>query len=73
VNFNAFLQQSKTLNAAAAVLDGDICNGNDYDYEELKRNLPDTSELRYFMIAGNHDLFFDGWKYFYEEFGTSTY
>jgi predicted phosphodiesterase len=73
VNFNTFLQQSKTMNAVATVLNGDICNGNDYDYEKLSRNLPDTADLKYFMLAGNHDLFFGGWQYFYKEFGSSTY
>ena len=24
-------------------------------------------------MAGNHDLFYDGWKEFYSRFGSSTY
>ncbi len=27
----------------------------------------------YFPIVGNHDLYFDGWKHFRSNFGTSSY
>ena len=33
----------------------------------------DSVEKPVFLITGNHDLFFDGWKTFYEFFGSSTY
>ena len=51
---------------------GDIVTGQKYDYDSLRNHLP-TDSTRYFMVAGNHDLFFDGWKTFYEYFGSSTY
>ena len=57
----------------AAVPNGDICNGHDYDYENLQAALPDTADLKYFMLAGNHELYFGGWEHFSKAFGSSTY
>lgn len=72
-NLTRFFMLSQNSGVVAAVLNGDISNGNDYDYENLKAILPDTSLLKYFMIAGNHELYFDGWKHFSKAFGSSTY
>ena len=72
-NFDAFIANSKAINAKAMVLNGDMCNGNDYDYNLLEKHLPLWSEQKYFLVVGNHELYFDGWKYFFEKFGSSTY
>ncbi len=56
----------------ALVLAGDIVTGQREDYEVF-RTLKDSVEKPVFLITGNHDLFFDGWKTFYEFFGSSTY
>ena len=72
-NLTKFFTLSKSAGVLAAVLNGDICNGNDYDYENLQAALPDTADLKYFMLAGNHELYFGGWEHFSKAFGSSTY
>jgi UDP-2,3-diacylglucosamine pyrophosphatase LpxH len=72
-NFDKFLLKSKQINAEAVVLNGDICNGNDYDYDLLEQHLPAFSQQKYFMLVGNHELYFDGWEHYFEKFGSSTY
>jgi len=39
----------------------------------LKSEFPDFNLVHYFLLVGNHDLYFDGWKIFYNYFGSSTY
>jgi len=72
-NFNKAIEQIKVLNPIALVLNGDICNGNAEDYETLEQHLPEKADLMYFMLAGNHELYFGGWKEYYKRFGSSTY
>jgi len=72
-NFDKFMTDSKSMNVAAVVLNGDISNGSTADYQTLQQHLPDTNQLKYFSLVGNHDLFFDGWEKFYQIFGSSTY
>ena len=71
--FDKAIEQIKATNALAIILNGDICNGNDEDYDTLENHLPSKSELNYFLIAGNHELYFGGWQEFYKRFGSSTY
>lgn len=56
----------------AMVLVGDLVSGKREDYEVFK-SLTDSVEKPLFLMAGNHDLYFDGWKSYYEFFGSSTY
>jgi len=72
-NFDKAIEQIKVLNPIALVLDGDICNGNGYDYDSLDQHLPEKADLMYFMLAGNHELYFGGWKEYYKRFGSSSY
>ena len=72
-NFDAFIDSSITSNAAAAVLVGDITNGNESDYDMLYQHLPNPAPLAIFPIVGNHDLYFNGWEKFWTLFGTSTF
>ncbi len=72
-NFDAFLSQAKNMKTAAVVLDGDICSGNAVDYDMLEQHLLSPDSLKTFFVAGNHDLYFGGWKEFYSRFGSSTY
>lgn len=55
------------------VLNGDLVSGKKADYDTFRSLLPDYDEIPYFLILGNHDLYFDGWKFFYEYFGSSVY
>jgi len=73
VNFKKFLIQASKPENTAFVIVGDIVIGHKEDYLILKNNLPDFNQVHYFLIAGNHDLYFDGWKTFFADFGSSTY
>jgi len=72
-NFNIMLNEAKKPENLAFVMVGDIVTGKKEDYLAFKNELPDFGEVPYFLMVGNHDLYFDGWKIFYEYFGSSTY
>lgn len=72
-NFNFFLRDAINNNAIAAVMAGDLTTGHADDYVTFCNLLPEKSVLPTFPIAGNHDIYFDGWKQFYSLFGSSTY
>lgn len=72
-NFDFFINEAIRTNASAAIMNGDITNGHVEDYQNLQQHLPAQDSLITFQIAGNHDLYFDGWKTFYSLFGSSTY
>lgn len=72
-NLVKFFQKALDENAAAVVMVGDITTGHKEDYDILSDHLPGKDSLLYFALAGNHDIYFDGWKSFYSLFGSSTY
>lgn len=72
-NFDIFINEAIKNKAAAAVMNGDITNGHVEDFHTLQKHLPGQDSLISFQVAGNHDLYFDGWKTFYSLFGSSTY
>lgn len=72
-NFDRAIEQIKTTNMLAIVLNGDICNGNKEDYEVLEQHLPKKADLMYFILAGNHELYFGGWTEYSRRFGSSSY
>ncbi|MGM0464400.1 MAG: metallophosphoesterase family protein [Bacteroidota bacterium] len=72
-NLDRFFDEATAAGAVAAVMAGDITDGHPEDYNLFSRHLPAVDSLNYFMITGNHDLYFDGWKQFYSLFGSSTY
>lgn len=73
VNYNRFLKDALSTEVAAMVLGGDIVSGKKEDYELLKRILPVESMKPAFLLTGNHELYFDGWKHFSRLFGSSVY
>jgi len=72
-NLDYVLNTAKTTKASAVVMAGDLTSGYSTDYSAFQQHLPDQDSLPTFQIAGNHDLFFDGWKEFQTRFGSSTY
>ena len=72
-NMDLLIEKAKTALVSAVVMDGDLTTGNADDYTEFEKHLPDKNFLNYFLIAGNHDLFSNGWPQFYNRFGSSTY
>jgi hypothetical protein len=72
-NLNTFLNTAKNTNAAAIVAVGDLTTGNASDYDRFQEIMPSQDSLSSFLMVGNHDLWFNGWKQFYSRFGSSTY
>ena len=73
VNLDTFVNRSRALNASAMVMAGDMVSGHEEDYELFQQHMPPQDSLPWFVIAGNHELYFDGWEQFYSRFGSSTY
>ena len=72
-NLSYFFRDAISNNAVAAVMAGDLTTGHSADYNIFYDALPDRGVLPTFPIAGNHDIYFDGWNLFHSLFGTSTY
>lgn len=72
-NFDVFLNKAIANNIAATILVGDIVTGHKHDYDTLRQHLKKAAPVPCFPMAGNHDLYFKGWQYFYSYFGSSTY
>lgn len=73
VNLVKFVSLGFESDALALVLNGDMVSGKQKDYLKLQRLLPSFESLPNFMLVGNHELYFDGWRYYYEMFGSSMY
>lgn len=72
-NLDHFFNVAKALKPAAVFFDGDLTDGRSDQYDEFQRHLPVPDSLLTFLIAGNHDVYFNGWKEFYSKFGSSSY
>lgn len=72
-NYIRFLDRGREEDISALVFVGDISTGREKDQEIFKDHLPDPEAKLSFVMVGNHELYFDGWKYFYRLFGASTY
>ncbi len=72
VNTSKLFDSLENTDNLALILAGDIVTGKKEDYEVFKA-MKDSIVKPLFLITGNHDLYFDGWKTFYEFFGSSTY
>jgi len=72
-NLDLFFKAAKLTKPAAVILDGDLTNGRSNHYDVFEKHLPVQDSLSLFFVAGNHDVYFNGWKEFYSRFGTSTY
>lgn len=73
INLKSFFIIERTTNAIAVVMDGDLTTGHVDDYDKFEQCLPDHDLLPLFLIAGNHDIYFNGWEEYFERFGSSTY
>jgi len=73
INFEKLLSISKAPETSSLFIVGDITTGRKEDYDIIKQILDETDSVSYFLITGNHDLYFDGWKTFFSYFGSSTY
>ena len=73
VNLDRFLKIARTEKPAAIIIDGDLTGGRTEDYVEFENHFPKDNSLKSFYVAGNHDLWYNGWEEFYSRFGSSSY
>ena len=73
LNLAHFLKQGDNDGVKALVLVGDIVTGKEKDYMVLEDLLASHNSKPVFMLTGNHELYFDGWKHFNRLFGSSVY
>ena len=72
-SYMSFLSQGTQPEITAMVFVGDIVSGKEKDYETFNRLLPADDIKPSFVLVGNHELYFDGWKHFSRLFGSSVY
>lgn len=72
-NLDTMLARAIASNIQAVVMVGDLTTGHAKDYAVFEQHLPNQDSLPSFLIPGNHDLYFDGWREFYSRFGSSAY
>jgi 3',5'-cyclic AMP phosphodiesterase CpdA len=72
-NLDRFCDLAKARKATVVVMVGDLTTGQNKDWDIFEQHLPLQDSLPSFVIAGNHDLFFNGWKEFNSRFGSSSY
>jgi predicted phosphodiesterase len=72
-NLDTFLSIAEFRKPAAVVMAGDLTTGKSDDYTEFNNHIPKESPFPIFPVAGNHDLYYNGWEEFYNMFGSSTY
>lgn len=72
-SYMSFLSRGTQPEITAMVFVGDIVSGKEKDYETFNRLLPADDIKPSFVLVGNHELYFDGWKHFSRLFGSSVY
>jgi predicted phosphodiesterase len=73
INLDRFLKTVHSEKPAAVIIDGDITGGKTEEYVAFEKHFPKDDSLKSFYVAGNHDLWHNGWKEFYSRFGSSSY
>ena len=64
-NLDHFIRISKERKASAVVMAGDLTTGNSGDYQAFDQHIQAEDSIPLFLVAGNHDLHYNGWKEFY--------
>ncbi len=72
-NLRSFLQKAVYPDASFMVLAGDLTTGRDRDMAVMKDVLESDAQVPWYAIAGNHDLYYEGWPSYLKYFGSSTY
>jgi len=73
INLDKFINIARKEKPAAVIIDGDLDGGNAEEYDTFQKHYPENDSLRSFYLAGNHDLWHNGWEEFYSRFGSSSY
>src|SRR5690606_14392127 len=66
-------QQGIQNDIEALIFVGDFVTGKEKAYEKFNDLLLDYGTKPRFLLTGNHELYFDGWKHFQRLYGTSIY
>ena len=72
-NLDFFIKEAHAPEISFSIIVGDVTSGLKNDYDTVFKHFTSLATLPYFLSVGNHDLFFHGWKYFIDLFGSSTY
>ena len=72
-NMERFSYEASQPGISFFLLAGDLTTGHQEDYDIFRDHLNHQYSIPYFLIAGNHDLYFNGWDIFYSYFGSSSY
>ena len=72
-NITEMYDAARADSAEAVLMIGDLCSGNEEDYDTLNVVINRYSDIPSLQVIGNHDLYFEGWEYYYNYFGSSTY
>ena len=73
VNLDKFVNITRIIKPAAVIIDGDLNGGKDEEYDTFEKHYPQNDSIRSFYLAGNHDLWHNGWEDFYSRYGSSSY
>lgn len=72
-NLSEFVRSAVESGAAMIAVAGDIVTGWEDDYAIAAAELEGAGSIPLCMVPGNHDLYFNGWKSFYDYFGASVF
>jgi predicted phosphodiesterase len=72
-NLKIMLSEVNKPDYSFFVICGDVTTGHTEDYIILKNTLDSLNQKPFFLVTGNHDLYYKGWESFYELFGSSSY
>jgi predicted phosphodiesterase len=73
LNLERFSLEASRPGITFFMLAGDLTTGHEEDYDVFRDHLNRHYTIPCFLIAGNHDLYFNGWDTYYDYFGSSTY
>lgn len=73
INLDKFLTIARNKKPAMVIIDGDLNGGKAEDYDKFEKHFPKNDSLISFYLAGNHDLWHNGWLEFYKRYGSSSY
>lgn len=72
-NLDTLIKKASAPEISFLIHAGDLTTGRENDYDTVYRHLSTRSQIPFYLTAGNHDLFFNGWNFFTNYFGSSTY
>lgn len=73
LNLETMLQKAVAQEALAIAIAGDVSTGLAADMIRTDSIFQAYPAIAKYVVPGNHDLYFEGWKTFFERFGPSAY